>query len=69
VRLLKIWASHGCSLIRLAAFALCIKKLDTNGFLYRTGIVGSLLDEKYRDEQRITKIDGFRDSMEHYAFK
>lgn len=37
---IKNMAAHGCSILRLDAFAYAIKKLDTNDFFCRTGNLG-----------------------------
>ena len=51
---LKILASHGCSLIRLDAFAYAVKKLDTNDFFVEPDI-WDLLNEVRDEAAKIPK--------------
>ncbi|SEK55617.1 sucrose phosphorylase [Carnobacterium iners] len=64
---IKDMASHGCSLIRLDAFAYAIKKLDTNDFFIEPEI-WSLLDE-VRNEAAKYEIDLLPEIHEHYSIQ
>lgn len=64
---IKDMASHGCSLIRLDAFAYAIKKLDTNDFFIEPEI-WDLLDE-VRDEAAKYEIELLPEIHEHYAIQ
>jgi len=64
---IKDMASHGCSLIRLDAFAYAIKKLDTNDFFIEPEI-WELLDE-VRAEAAKYEIDLLPEIHEHYAIQ
>ena len=64
---LKDMASHGCSLIRLDAFAYAIKKLDTNDFFVEPEI-WDLLDE-VRDEAAKYNCELLPEIHEHYTIQ
>ncbi|MGM0213110.1 sucrose phosphorylase [Enterococcus sp. AZ109] len=60
-------ASHGCSLIRLDAFAYAIKKLDTNDFFVEPEI-WELLDE-IREEAAKHQVELLPEIHEHYSIQ
>lgn len=64
---LKDMASHGCSLIRLDAFAYAIKKLDTNDFFVEPEI-WELLDE-VREEAAKYDCELLPEIHEHYTIQ
>lgn len=64
---IKDMASHGCSLIRLDAFAYAIKKLNTNCFFVEPEI-WDLLNE-VRDEAAKYEIDILPEIHEHYSIQ
>lgn len=64
---LKDMASHGCSLIRLDAFAYAIKKLDTNDFFIEPEI-WKLLDE-IRQEAMNYEVELLPEIHEHYSIQ
>lgn len=64
---IKDMASHGCSLIRLDAFAYAIKKLDTNDFFVEPDI-WDLLDE-VRQEAIKYEIELLPEIHEHYTIQ
>lgn len=61
---IKEMASHGCSLIRLDAFAYTIKKLDSNDFFVEPDI-WELLDE-VRQEAKVFQVELLPEIHEHY---
>lgn len=64
---IKDMASHGCSLIRLDAFAYAIKKLDTNDFFVEPEI-WELLDE-VRQEAVKYEVELLPEIHEHYSIQ
>ncbi|MCD5002898.1 sucrose phosphorylase [Enterococcus saccharolyticus] len=64
---IKDMASHGCSLIRLDAFAYAIKKLDTNDFFVEPDI-WELLDE-VRQEAAKYEVELLPEIHEHYSIQ
>ncbi|MDT3394737.1 MAG: sucrose phosphorylase [Bacillota bacterium] len=60
-------AAHGCSLIRLDAFAYAIKKLDTNDFFVEPDIWELL--NKVREEAQKFKIEILPEIHEHYSIQ
>lgn len=64
---IKDMASHGCSLIRLDAFAYAIKKLDTTDFFVEPDI-WELLTE-VRDEAAKYNVDLLPEIHEHYSIQ
>ncbi|MFY1066624.1 sucrose phosphorylase [Enterococcus sp. AD013-P3] len=64
---LKDMAKHGCSLIRLDAFAYAIKKLDTNDFFVEPEIWELL--EEVRDEAAKYEIQLLPEIHEHYSIQ
>ncbi|EKZ0425469.1 sucrose phosphorylase [Enterococcus faecalis] len=64
---IKDMANHGCSLIRLDAFAYAIKKLDTNDFFVEPDI-WELLDE-VRQEAAKYDIELLPEIHEHYSIQ
>ena len=64
---IKDMASHGCSLIRLDAFAYAIKKLDTNDFFVEPDI-WDLLNE-VRDEAAKYQVELLPEIHEHYSIQ
>jgi sucrose phosphorylase len=64
---IKDMASHGCSLIRLDAFAYAIKKLDTNDFFVEPDI-WELLDE-VRQEAAKYDVELLPEIHEHYSIQ
>ena len=64
---IKDMASHGCSLIRLDAFAYAIKKLDTNDFFVEPDI-WELLNE-VRDEAAKYQVELLPEIHEHYSIQ
>ena len=60
-------ASHGCSLIRLDAFAYAVKKLDTNDFFVEPEI-WNLLDE-VRAEAAKYQVELLPEIHEHYSIQ
>lgn len=64
---LKDMASHGCSLIRLDAFAYAIKKLDTNDFFVEPDI-WELLDDVRKEAQKY-QIELLPEIHEHYSIQ
>lgn len=64
---IKDMASHGCSLIRLDAFAYAVKKLDTNDFFVEPEI-WNLLDE-VRAEAAKYKVELLPEIHEHYSIQ
>lgn len=64
---IKDMASHGCSLIRLDAFAYAIKKLNTTGFFVEPDI-WSLLNE-IRNEAAKYQVELLPEIHEHYSIQ
>ena len=64
---IKDMASHGCSLIRLDAFAYAVKKLDTNDFFVEPDI-WDLLNE-VRDEAAKYQVELLPEIHEHYSIQ
>lgn len=64
---IKDMASHGCSLIRLDAFAYAVKKLDTNDFFVEPEI-WNLLDE-VRAEAAKYQVELLPEIHEHYSIQ
>ena len=64
---IKDMASHGCSLIRLDAFAYAVKKLDTNDFFVEPEI-WDLLDE-VRAEAAKYQVELLPEIHEHYSIQ
>ena len=64
---IKDMASHGCSLIRLDAFAYAVKKLDTNDFFVEPEI-WDLLDE-VRVEAAKYQVELLPEIHEHYSIQ
>ena len=64
---IKAMASHGCSLIRLDAFAYAVKKLDTNDFFVEPEI-WDLLDE-VRVEAAKYQVELLPEIHEHYSIQ
>ncbi|MCZ4405891.1 sucrose phosphorylase [Enterococcus lactis] len=64
---IKDMANHGCSLIRLDAFAYAIKKLDTNDFFVEPDI-WELLDE-VRQEAAKYDVELLPEIHEHYSIQ
>lgn len=64
---IKGMAEHGCSLIRLDAFAYAIKKLDTTGFFVEPDI-WNLLDE-VRDQANKYNVELLPEIHEHYSIQ
>ena len=64
---IKDMASHGCSLIRLDAFAYAVKKLDTNDFFVEHEI-WDLLDE-VRAEAAKYQVELLPEIHEHYSIQ
>lgn len=64
---IKDMASHGCSLIRLDAFAYAIKKLDTNDFFVEPDI-WELLDDVRKEAQKY-QIELLPEIHEHYSIQ
>ena len=64
---IKDMASHGCSLIRLDAFAYAVKKLDTNDFFVEPEI-WDLLDE-VRAEAARYQVELLPEIHEHYSIQ
>ena len=64
---IKDMASHGCSLIRLDAFAYAVKKLDTNDFFVEPEI-WDLLDE-VRAEAANYQVELLPEIHEHYSIQ
>lgn len=64
---IKDMASHGCSLIRLDAFAYAVKKLDTNDFFVEPEI-WDLLDE-VRAEAEKYQVELLPEIHEHYSIQ
>lgn len=64
---IKDMASHGCSLIRLDAFAYAVKKLDTTDFFVEPEIWDLLSD--VRDEAAKFEIDLLPEIHEHYTIQ
>lgn len=64
---IKDMAGHGCSLIRLDAFAYAIKKLDTNDFFVEPEI-WELLDE-VRQEAAKYEVELLPEIHEHYSIQ
>ncbi|MBO0451369.1 MULTISPECIES: sucrose phosphorylase [Enterococcus] len=64
---IKDMAAHGCSLIRLDAFAYAIKKLDTNDFFIEPNI-WELLDEVRMEAEKYA-IELLPEIHEHYSIQ
>ena len=64
---IKDMANHGCSLIRLDAFAYAIKKLDTNDFFVEPDI-WELLDEVRQDAAKYD-VELLPEIHEHYSIQ